>query len=301
MNLKKLGGTFIWTGFDYRGEPTPFGWPNVSSDFGILDLCGFRKDLSYFFEAWWSDHEVLHIMPHWNWENREKDTIDVWVYSNFPEVELLLNGKSLGKKTMPKYKHLEWKVPYSKGVLEAKAFKNGMMVAETIVKTAESPAKIAVEANRKSINADEQDVVVFNISILDKNNTYCPEADDVLRFSVTGPGNILGVGNGNPGSHESDKLPMRRAFHGKAQVIVQSTGVPGDVTLTVTSEKLIPQTITISSKALDTPLMYVPSSVRNIEVLKFYPEIPQDGQSNTRKKQWTLEEMYERTAGYIIK
>lgn len=300
MNMQKLAGTFIWTGFDYRGEPTPYGWPNVSCDFGILDLCGFRKDLSYFFEAWWSNHDVLHILPHWNWEGSEKDTIDVWVYSNYHEVELMLNGNSLGKKIMPKYKHIEWKVPYKKGTLLAKGFRGGKEVATASMTTAGTPSIINIKANCKSIVADEQDVVVFDISICDKNNIECPDANNLLRFSLTGPGNILGVGNGNPGSHEADKLPIRRAFHGKAQVIVQSTNVPGDITLTVTSGDLNTQSITIKSTASKLPAMRISSNVKNVEVLKFYPEKPDNNTTNSAKKAWTLEEMYEKTAGYSI-
>ena len=300
MNLKKLGGTFIWTGFDYRGEPTPYGYPNVSSDFGLFDLCGFRKDISYFFEAWWSDHDVLHIMPNWNWEGHENKPIDVWVYSNYDEVELLLNGKSLGKKSMPKYKHLQWEVPYEKGTLEAKGYRNGKVEGTAVVKTAGPPAKMLIEPSKSEIMADQQDVVVFDISIVDADNNPCPNADNLLYFNVKGAGNILGVGNGNPGSHESDKIPIRRAFHGKAQVIVEATDKTGNINFKVRSKHLQTQSININSVVPTSSYNYLPSNVKDVEVMKFYPEPSFNSKNNSSKKVWTLEEMYEKTAGYKI-
>ena len=130
-NKWMLGG-FIWTGFDYRGEPTPFRWPNINSHFGIMDMCGFPKNIYYYYQSWWSDKDVLHISPHWNWKGKEGQPIDVWVNTNADNVELFLNGKSLGKKDMPRNSHLKWSVPYEPGKLEAIAYKKGRKLAAKV-------------------------------------------------------------------------------------------------------------------------------------------------------------------------
>ncbi len=200
-----LAGMFIWTGFDYRGEPTPFGFPSIGSYFGMMDQCGFLKDNVYYLRSWWTNKTTLHILPHWNHPGKEGQEIDVWVYSNCDEVELYLNKKSLGKKAMQQNGHLEWKVKYTAGTVEAIGFKKGVRVIADKVQTTTAPAAIRLTANRNSINADNEDVVMITVDELDKNNLPVPDATDEIVFSIQGPGKIIGVGNGNPASLEADK------------------------------------------------------------------------------------------------
>ncbi len=199
-----LAGMFIWTGFDYRGEPTPYTWPSVTSYFGMMDLCGFPKDNVYYLKSWWQDEPVLHLLPHWNWKGKEGDTIDVWVYSNCEEVELELNGKSYRRKQMPVNGHLEWKVPYHPGTLKAIAYKKGEQVLTTSHKTSGKAAKIKVSAHKATLNADNKDLAVLKVEVVDKNGIPVPAADNTIRFEINGPGKIIGLGNGNPTSLEKE-------------------------------------------------------------------------------------------------
>jgi len=231
-----LAGAFVWTGFDYRGEPTPYGWPGISSPTGILDTCGFPKDAFYFYKAWWTNGPVLHILPHWNWQGREGQNIEVWVYSNYDAVELFLNGQSLGKKDMPRLSHLEWEVPYQAGKLEARGYRNGQLAATSVVETTGAPASLVLTTDRKTMSADDEDVAVFTVSALDAEGREVPTADNLVKFQITG-GKIIGVGNGDSSCHESDKGSERSLFNGLAQVIVQSKE-PGRLQLTATSDGL---------------------------------------------------------------
>jgi len=197
-------GGFAWTGFDYRGEPTPYAWPCINSHFGILDMCGFRKDNAWYYQAWWTDKPVLHLLPHWNWPGKEGQNIDVWCYSNCKEVELFLNGQSLGRKTMKKDSHLEWQVSYAPGTLSAKGYTDGKKVAETKVETTGAPAAIQLTPDRSTINADGEDVSVFTVAVTDAQGRGVPVAADLVHFELSGPGKILGVGNGDPSCHEPD-------------------------------------------------------------------------------------------------
>jgi beta-galactosidase len=199
-----LSGGFIWTGFDYRGEPTPYGWPCINSHFGILDTCGFRKDNSWYYQAWWTDQPVLHLLPHWNWPGREGQEMDVRALSNCEEVELFLNGQSLGRQTMKKDSELKWKVKYAPGTLSAKGYKNGQLVAETKVETTGAPAAIQLTTDRSTINADGEDVSVFTVAVTDAQGRVVPVATDLIHFELSGPEKILGVGNGDPSCHEPD-------------------------------------------------------------------------------------------------
>jgi beta-galactosidase len=199
-----LSGGFIWTGFDYRGEPTPYRWPCINSHFGILDLCGFRKDNSWYYQAWWSDKPVLHLLPHWNWPGREGQEIDARALSNCEEVELFLNGRSLGRQTMKKDSELKWKVKYAPGALSAKGYKNGQLVAETKVETTGVPAAVQLTPDRPTLNADGEDVSVFTVAVTDAQGRVVPVAADLIHFELSGPGKILGVGNGDPSCHEPD-------------------------------------------------------------------------------------------------
>jgi len=251
-----VAGAFVWTGFDYRGEPTPYN-DAFSSQFGIMDTCGFPKDNFYFYQAWWSDKTVLHLLPHWNWPGKEGQEIDVRCFSNCDEVELLLNGQSLGRQTMPLNSHLAWKVKYAPGSLVAKGFKGGKEIASTEVATTGAPAGIKLSPDRAIINADGEDVSIVTVAVVDAQGRIVPVASDEVSFAVTGGGRIIGVGNGHPNTQESDKLPKRTVFNGLAQVIVQSTKQPASIILKATSPQLQAAELTIESKSC-TPRPSVP-------------------------------------------
>lgn len=231
-----LGG-FVWTGFDYRGEPTPYEWPNINSHFGIMDMCGFPKNIYYYYQSWWTNKDVLHISPHWNfrekgpgWQKPVGDSIDVWVNTNADNVELFLNGKSKGKKDMPRNSHLKWTINYEPGTLEAVAFKNGKRLYKKI-QTTGMPVDVVVTPYKTTILADGKDATVINITVMDREGREVPDADNMISFEIEGPGKIIGVGNGDPSSHEPDKCPdgawQRRLFNGKCQVIIQAGSTPG--------------------------------------------------------------------------
>ena len=198
-----LAGMFIWTGFDYRGEPTPYGWPSVTSYFGMMDVCGFPKDNVFYLKSWWGSTPVLHIMPHWNWSGMEGKEIDVWVHSNCDEVELFLNKKSLGKKKMEQYGHLEWKVNYTPGTLEAIGYKNGKKIVTDIQKTTGNAENIKLSVDAE--NPSNANISVITVEVLDKKGLHIPTANDEITFAIKG-GKILGVGNGDPTSLEKDQF-----------------------------------------------------------------------------------------------
>jgi beta-galactosidase len=208
-----LSGGFVWTGFDYRGEPTPYGWPCINSHFGILDTCGFAKDNFYYYQSWWSDRTVLHLLPHWNWPGKEGEDIDVRCFSNCEEVELFLNGNSLGRKTMPANSHLQWTVKYSPGTLLAKGYKGGQVIAEDKVETTGDPAAIKLSADRVSINADGEDISIIKVAITDAQGRINPTVGKYLDFDLKGPGKIIGVGNGDPSCHEPDVYIANQPSH----------------------------------------------------------------------------------------
>jgi len=247
-----LPGAFVWTGFDYRGEPTPYKWPCINSHFGILDTCGFPKDSFYYYKAWWTHDTVLHIFPHWNWAGKEGQDIEVWAYSNCDEVELFLNGTSLGRQKMEPRQHLSWTVKYAPGTLSAKGYRDGKEVAQDQVQTTGDPSSIALKADRTQIHADRQDVSVITVSALDAEGRAVPTAQNEITFTVSGPGKIIGVGNGDPSSHEPDKASKRRLFNGLAQVILQSNSEPGRIEVTATADGLQPATLTIQTQTSPT-------------------------------------------------
>ncbi len=230
-NTYWLGG-FVWTGFDYRGEPTPYEWPNINSHFGIMDVCGFPKNIYYYYQSWWTDKDVLHISPHWNWRGKEGTPIDVWVNTNADNVELFLNGKSLGKKDMPRNSHLQWAVNYAPGILQAVAYKKGRKLTASVETTSQA-AEVVMTPYKTTILADGKDAVVVNISVVDKQGREVPDADNLINFSIEGSGKIIGVGNGDPSSHEADKCAAgtwhRALFNGKCQVIIQSDKQAGAI------------------------------------------------------------------------
>ncbi len=201
-----LAGLCYWTGFDYHGESNPYGWPAVSSQYGIIDLCGFPKDIFYYLKAWWTDEPVLHIYPHWNWEGKEGDTIKVVAYSNCDEVELSLNSKKISRQHVPVNGHLEWKVTYQPGTLLARGFKNKKEIMTRKVETTGAPVSLLLSADKTSLYANRQDVAVLTVAVTDSKGHLVPDAQNNIRFSISGPGKIIGVGNGDPSSHENERF-----------------------------------------------------------------------------------------------
>ncbi len=244
-NYDFISGMFIWTGWDYLGEPTPYTWPARSSYFGIIDLAGFPKDAYYLYQSEWTDKPVLHIFPHWNWN--EGDTIDIWCYTNFTRVELFLNNRSLGLKTKTKDDlYLMWKVPYEPGTIKAVAAKDGEEPFIREVNTSGSPATIVLEADRSIIRADGKDLSFITVKVADKDGNLVPWSDNLIHFSVSGEGFIAGVDNGSQISHESFKAGYRKAFNGLCLAVLQSSGKRGTITLKATSENLTGSEIEIS-------------------------------------------------------
>ena len=217
-----LAGIFIWTGFDYRGEPTPLQYPAVYSQFGIFDYCGFEKDNYYYYKSWWQDEDVLHIFPHWDHSGMTGRPINVHCYSNLEEIELFVNGKSYGRKQMRRNWYLTWEnVIYEPGELKAVGYRNGMPAAEEIVKTTGAPCGIRLKAYKSEIRPG--DTAVIDAEIVDENGNVVQTARNMLHFSVSG-GTLTGTGNGDPGDHDSEKLPQRRAFNGRCQLLVRADG-----------------------------------------------------------------------------
>lgn len=266
-------GEFVWTGFDYLGEPTPYNgkdnithgkwggdWPSRSSYFGIVDLCGFPKDRYYYYQSVWTDEPMVHILPHWNWEGTPHKTIPVYCYTNCDEAELFLNGKSLGKKVMGVDKttipadfmwwkkaettwdspyRLNWKVKYQPGELKVVAYKDGELVAEKTIVTAGEPAQIKLTSDRKVIDADGYDLSFVTVQIEDENGYFCPLADNLVEFKVEGPATIAAVGNGNAATTEPFQANYRKAFNGKCMLILKSKkGETGVVKIEAHSDNL---------------------------------------------------------------
>jgi beta-galactosidase len=249
-------GGFAWTGFDYRGEPTPYGWPSINSQFGIIDMCGFPKDTFYYYKAWWRNEPSLHLFPHWNFEGKEGDEIPVWVYTNVDEVELFVNGKSQGKQKVPHLGHVQWKVRYEPGAIEARGYKGGKVALTEKRETTGPAAAIRLTADRMEINADGEDLAFVTVEVLDKEGRAVPTADNLIRFNVSGAGKLIGVGNGDPNCQESDKEPKRSLFSGLAQVILQAGKRPGEIRIEALKEgfdgpELMPAKLAITAKAAE--------------------------------------------------
>jgi len=243
-----LGGMFVWTGFDYRGEPTPYRWPCVTSHFGFMDICGFPKDGYYAYKAAWTNTPVVHIFPHWYWPGKEGKSMKVQCYTNCEEVELLLNDKSTGKKKALPYTKLEWEVVYQPGKLEARGYKEGKLIAKDIVETTTAPAQIALSSDCNTLKADGCDVAVIRVAIQDAKGRVMPTANNLVRFSIEGQGRIIGTGNGNPSSHEPDKASQRMAFNGYCLVLVQTNKQAGEIRLKALSETLKGNDVVIKVK-----------------------------------------------------
>jgi beta-galactosidase len=317
-----LAGAFVWTGFDYRGEPTPYEWPCINSPFGILDTCGFPKDLFWYYKSWWTGGDVLHLLPHWTWPGRDGQAIEVWAFTNLEEVRLSLNGRDLGARKVQRLGHAEWQVPYEPGRLEAIGYRGGREVSRTTVQTTGDAARVALSADRGQLAADGRDVSVVTVSAIDAQGRAVPVAAHDVTLEISGPGRIIGVGNGDPSSHEADTfvrvpivqdldrwktLPLdavpqqapsaaaldarggrparvdraasgmrpntTQAFwsvfdvapdrltakatlgvNGLAQVLVQSTGEPGDITLGARAKGLEPAMVVITASVVAGPV-----------------------------------------------
>jgi len=243
-----LSGMYVWTGFDYIGEPTPYEWPSISSYFGIADLAGFPKDVYYMYQSEWTDKPVLHIFPHWNWKAGQD--VDVWAYyNNADEVELYLNGKSLGKKSKQGDDlHIMWRVPFQPGMLKAVSRKNGKAVLEREIKTAGAPDALSATADRPVITADGYDLCYVTINITDAKGIFAATANNEITFSLKGNGRIVGVCSGDPVSHESYKGSRHTALNGKCLVIVQAGDKAGTLELTASAAGLKETTVTITTK-----------------------------------------------------
>jgi beta-galactosidase len=261
-----IAGEFVWTGFDYIGEPTPYmdsyvrrmGMENKhgsrSSYFGIVDLCGIPKDRYYLYKSYWNpDVNTVHILPHWNWDVKKGETVPVFVYTNGDCAELFLNGKSMGTKCKNptsrnsiERSRLMWNdIAYEAGELKAVAFKEGVVIGENIMKTAGEPYEIRLTPDRKTISSGGMDLSYIVVEAYDRNGNPCPLADNQIDFSVKGPGMIAGVGNGNPQSLEPFQSDNIKLFYGKALLILRSDFKKGDVEVTATSKGLIKNTTVI--------------------------------------------------------
>ncbi len=242
-----MSGMFIWTGWDYIGEPTPFPWPAVSSYFGIIDLAGFPKDPYYMYQSEWTSKPVLYLFPHWNWKQGEK--IDVVAYFNADEVELFLNGRSQGtKRKQGDDMQVFWRLDYEPGVLKAVSRKNGQVVLTRELRTAAEPARIELIPDRKTIKAAGVDLSFVTVKVVDSNGTVVPKADNSIKFEVSGEGFLAGVDNGNQISHESFKGKQRKAFHGLALAIVQAKRKPGRIVMKASSANLPPASVVIYAR-----------------------------------------------------
>jgi beta-galactosidase len=248
---KFLAGSFIWTGFDYRGEPSPLKWPSAGSFFGCLDQCGFPKMAFYLHQAQWvEDQPVLTLVPHWNWPGREGQPIQVMALSNADTVILSLNGRSLGEKPVDPFEMVSWDVPYEPGRLEAVGKKNGREVSRFSVETTGAPVSLRLVPDRSALAGDGLDAMPVTVEALDQDGRPVPTANLPVEFESTGPGQIIGLGNGDPNCHEPEKGTRRSLFNGLAQVIVQSqSGGSGKFTLCARADGLNPATVTIRIEA----------------------------------------------------
>lgn len=243
-----ISGQYVWTGFDYIGEPTPYGWPARSSYFGIIDLAGFPKDVYYLYQSEWSNKQVLHLFPHWNWTAGQD--VDMWCYYNqADEVELFVNGKSQGVKAKDEnHLHVVWRVKYEPGSVKVVARKNGKVVGEEEIRTAGEPKKIRLTPDRNTLNADGKDLSFVTVEIVDAEGNLCPLADNLVHFEVEGNLFIAGVDNGSQTSMERFKDNKRKAFNGKCLVVLQNNGKTGAARLKAVAEGLEDAVVEIVSE-----------------------------------------------------
>ena len=243
-DLDYVAGQFRWGSFDYLGESND--WPSRFANFGVIDICGFPKDHFYLYKSMWTEEPMVHILPHWTHPGKEGVEIPVVVYTNCDEVEFFLNGKSLG---IQKYadEQLVWNVVYQPGVIVAVAKRNGKIVAETQHITAKNAKRIKLSVDKTRIKANRSDVVHVSADIRDDKGIFCPMANNILEFKVSGPAKIIGIDNGDPLDLSAYKTNIRRAFRGKVMLLVQSTGEAGEITIEANAEGLAKSMITIES------------------------------------------------------
>lgn len=244
-----VGGQFMWTGWDYLGEPTPYAYPARSSYFGIIDLAGFPKDIYYMYQSEWTEKDVLHIFPHWNWI--EGQTVDLWCYyNNADEVELFVNGRSEGirRKADSHQFHVMWQVEFQPGEIKVVARKDGKDVRSKTVRTAGAPYAIRLTPDRATIDSDGKSLCFVTVEVTDKDGNLCPLATNQIFFDIDGEAVIAGVDNGCQTSLERFKANNRKAFFGKCLVVLQSTKKAGDITLTAKSAGLEKAVLSVDSK-----------------------------------------------------
>ncbi|HTL08825.1 MAG TPA: beta-galactosidase GalB [Chitinophagaceae bacterium] len=239
-------GMFVWTGFDYLGEPTPYPWPARSSYFGIIDLAGFPKDVYYLYKSIFTDKPVLHVFPHWNWQPGQM--VDLWAYYNqADEAELFINGQSMGtKKKTGNELHVMWRVPFTPGTVQVISRKNGKQVLQQTIHTAGPAARLQLTADRQLLQASGNDLSFITVKVMDKDGNLLPNADNLVNFTVRGNGAIAGVDNGSPVSMESFKASKRKAFNGMCLAVIQTNGKPGSISVTASAEGLAPASVQLS-------------------------------------------------------
>ncbi len=258
-----LAGTFLWTGFDYRGETFPFQWPAVITRYGLMDLCGFPKDAWFYYQSQWTTHPVLHLLPHWNQEGKkEGGPVDVWGYTNCTRVDLFLNGTAFGSRLTPPFGKVQWLVDYAPGELEAVGFDvGGREIIRTAMRTTGKPQALRLQADRTTFCADGEDVAVVRVEVIDQEGRVVPTAENLVRFEISGPARIIGVGNGNPISHESDHASQRRVYCGLAQVLLVTLPSSGRITLSAYSDGLTKALLAFESRALQIPPRIIGAAV----------------------------------------
>lgn len=259
VNTRKfVMGTFVWTGFDYRGEPTPYEWPSVSTHFGIMDTCGFPKDSYYLYQAFWKNEPVLHIAGHWSWHGQEGELVRIMSHTNCEEVALYVNDRCIDRRNIDIYDQYTWEIPYEPGTLKMEGYNQGRLVAAEEIHTAGQAYTLRVEPSKASLKGDGRDAVAVNIYAVDREGRFVPTAGNKLSFTVQGSGVILGAGNGNPNGHEPDHGPQHSLFNGCCQLILQSQPGSGEIVLMLEGEGLqcVRHTLVVEP-AEETP--YVPS------------------------------------------
>ena len=245
---KFVEGGFNWTGFDYRGEPTPYAWPDINSHFGVLDICGFPKPDAYYYKAWWGKKPLVYICPQWDLpKSMIGKKVMVRCYGNCGTVALFLNGKKIGQKKMPKYWHLDWQVPYQPGKLVARGYNHGKLVATWTQRTTGPAVGLRLVNQWTNMRANGEDIAPIAVSVMDADGHVVTDAMNMVRFSITGPGRIVGSGNGDPACHEPNQAPYHKAFYGHAMVLVQADRTPGVIHVTAAAKGLAPETITIKT------------------------------------------------------
>jgi beta-galactosidase len=230
---------FVWTGFDYRGEPFPFFWPSIMAQSGMLDLCGMPKDNFYLYQAMWLENKpVVHLLPHWTWTGKEGESILVRAMTNCEEIELILNGKSLGRNQRGKEYWVDFNIEYMPGEIIAIGYNDGISGLKDVQKTAGAPAGIILSPDRTVINANGEDIIIVTAAVVDEKGVVVPNAQNKVEFKISGKANLIGTGNGNPMDHDSDKTNWRNAFNGYCIAIVQASEEVGTITIEAVSEGL---------------------------------------------------------------